>query len=174
MEIMPDSSIIERLDEIYELDQSRINWIDPEKDKSNLGEVENILWDSFEELLKYGTNKNFFTVFLVIQHSNLEKQKKYFPLLQKFVEKWKLERQQLALLEDRILVSGGKKQKYWSQISRKDLESSWTLDEIEDIQNVDTRRKSIWLEPLWKYLQNFWDGIFYSEEQKIFLNISDK
>lgn len=50
------------------------------------------------------------TAFLIIQHADLEYQKKYFPLLKEAVSKAEADSDDAALLEDRILMREGKKQ----------------------------------------------------------------
>ena len=98
------------------------------------------------------------TIFLVIQHSDLATQEKYFPLLQNSVAKNESSAPDLALLQDRILMRQGKKQIYGSQIVR-DSTGSWKFYPIEDEKNVNLRRKKIGMQPLEEYAKYF--GIEY-------------
>src|SRR5690606_25247297 len=62
-------------------------------------------------------NQGVTTLFLVIQHSDLEYQLKYFEMMKQAVADKKLNAGNFAMLEDRILMRQGKKQKYGSQVS---------------------------------------------------------
>lgn len=108
---------------------------------------------------RIGENANE-KLFLIIQHSNLQFQEKYFPVMKEAVKLGKARKQDLALLEDRILVAKNKKQIYGSQVVRDLKAKTYTLCEIEDEKNVNKRRDSMGLEPLEKYLQEF--GIRYN------------
>lgn len=103
-------------------------------------------------------------LFFIIQHSDLQFQEKYFPLMKKAVVSGKARKQDLALLEDRILVVKNKKQIYGSQVVRDLKTKKYKLCEIEDEKNVNKRRDSMGLEPLEKYLQEF--GIKYNLPNK--------
>lgn len=99
------------------------------------------------------------TLFLIIQRSDLTIQEKYLPLLRKSVAKEESNGYDLALLEDKILVSQGKKQLYGSQVRRNPQTNQYEVYPIEDEKNVDKRRKKMGLEPLIEYLKGF--GIDY-------------
>src|SRR5687768_14250010 len=85
-------------------------------DSVNLIKVRRILdehgWLSQEQI---GTQRNG-TLFFVIQHSDLQTQEKYLPLMRQAVKEGKAQASQLALLEDRVALRQGKKQIYGSQI----------------------------------------------------------
>lgn len=98
------------------------------------------------------------TLFLVIQHADLETQLRYFPLLQKSVEMGESQPSHLALLHDRILMRQGKKQIYGSQVifnSKGEQE----FYPIEDEKNVNIRRAKMGMQPLEEYANYF--GIDY-------------
>lgn len=99
------------------------------------------------------------TLFLIVQHSDMTIQEKYLPLLRKSVSKEESNAYDLALLEDRILMSQGKKQLYGSQVRRNPQTNQYEVYPIEDEKNVDKRRKKMGLEPLSAYLKGF--GITY-------------
>lgn len=96
--------------------------------------------------------------FLIVQHADLPTQKRYFPLLQAAVAENEARTQDLALLEDRILMREGKKQRYGSQL-RDNGEGRWEFYPIEDEANVEARRKAVGLPPLAEYAKHF--GIDY-------------
>ncbi len=99
------------------------------------------------------------TLFLIIQHSDIAVQEKYLPMLRKSVSKEESNAYDLALMEDRILMSQGKKQLYGSQVRRNAQSKQYEVYPIEDEKNVDKRRKKMGLEPLADYLKGF--GIVY-------------
>lgn len=92
--------------------------------------------------------------FLVLQHADLETQKKYLPLLREATEAGEVKSTALPLLEDRVRILEGKKQIYGSQVSRH-ADGRVELWPIEDEARVDERRASVGLEPLAAYLQRF-------------------
>ena len=94
-------------------------------------------------------------LFLVIQHSELEIQKKYLPLLHEAVKEGKAEPGNLAYLEDRIAVQQNKKQIYGSQLEYDTLTGKYHALPIEDPENVDKRRKKMGLLSLEEYISKF-------------------
>ena len=95
------------------------------------------------------------TAFLIIQHADLEDQKKYFPMLKEAVRRGEANQDYAALLEDRILMREGKKQIYGSQLHVNEVTKQLELWPIEDEENVDARRTSVGLEPLAEYVKRF-------------------
>lgn len=96
------------------------------------------------------------TLFLVIQHADLEVQKKYLPMMREAVEKKNANPSALALLEDRIALREGRKQIYGSQVgNHPDTKQPYVLP-LMDPDTVDERRASVGLGSLSDYLKN-WD-----------------
>lgn len=104
------------------------------------------------------------TLFLVIQHSDLETQVKYLPMMREAVKNGGAEPSDLALLEDRVALRQGKKQIYGSQIKCFHDEKC-VVDPIEDPDNVDKRRAEVGLQPLAEYVKQ-WDIIWNVEQHK--------
>ena len=104
------------------------------------------------------------TAFLIIQHAELEDQKKYFPMLKEAVTRGEANQDYAALLEDRILMREGKKQIYGSQLHFNEVTKKLELWPIEDEENVDARRTSVGLEPLAEYVKRF--GLEYKPLKK--------
>lgn len=102
--------------------------------------------------------------FLVVQHGDLEYQKKYYPLLKEAINKGEADRDDAALLEDRILMREGKKQIYGTQLHFNEATKKLELWPIEDEEGVDARRASVGLESIAKYLKRF--GLEYSPPKK--------
>jgi hypothetical protein len=104
------------------------------------------------------------TAWLVIQHADLQTQEKYFPLIKKSVDLGESRKVDLALLEDRILMRKGEKQKYGSQIRMNPKTGAQEIWPIEDEKNVNKRRSEIGLEPMEDYAKRF--GIEYTLPEK--------
>ncbi|MGG9962306.1 DUF6624 domain-containing protein [Ferruginibacter sp. SUN106] len=87
------------------------------------------------------------TLFLVVQHADIEYQVRYIDLLKKAVEKSNAKPTQYAYLLDRVNMRQGKLQIYGSQRSVSTNGKSYFYP-IKDVLNVNTLRKKIGLTPL--------------------------
>ena len=133
-------------------------------DSINLSKVEALI-------TKYGwPGKSFvgvkgnYTVWLVIQHAELETQEKYLPLFEKSVADSESRAIDLAYLKDRVLMRQNKNQIYGTQVwmnSATGLQEFWP---IEDEKNVNARRASLGMSPIEEYAQLF--GIHYKSTAK--------
>jgi len=94
-------------------------------------------------------------VFLVLQHAPTEVQEKYLPMARDAARAGNLEPSSLAMLEDRVLMGRGRKQKYGTQLHTDHGKQSLGVWPIEDEAGVDERRKAVGLEPLADYLKRF-------------------
>ena len=94
------------------------------------------------------------TIFLVIQHADSLTQVTYLPIMRKAVKKGDARAQDLALLEDRVLTTQGKKQIYGSQI-KIDSTGKYVFFPIKDEANVNNRRLMVGLGPLEDYAKYF-------------------
>lgn len=134
------------------------------QDSINLIQVEAIL-------LNYGwlgssviSNTGNSTLFLVIQHANLETQLKYLPIMKEAMKNGNANSGDVALLEDRVLLRSGKKQIYGSQVGRDgENENYFYVQPLEDPDNVDKRRAEVGLDKLTDYVSNW--GIVWDVEQ---------
>lgn len=105
-------------------------------------------------------------LFLVIQHSELEVQEKYLPMMRDAVEKGNAQGSSLALLEDRVALRQGKRQIYGSQVGRDQETNEHYVLPLEDSLHVDERRAAVGLGPLADYVSNWnieWDPEKYLE-----------
>lgn len=134
------------------------------KDSINLIKVTTILnkygWPSNVEIGERGS----MTLFLVIQHADLNTQEQYLPLIEKAYEKGNLAGGNMALIKDRILLRKGQNQIYGTQVAFDNQSKSYYLLPLSDIEHVDERRKSLGLTPLFEYLrpwQIIWDPAKY-------------
>ncbi len=102
--------------------------------------------------------------FLIVQHADLETQKKYLPMMQKAAENGDASWSSLALLIDRVRMREGQAQLYGSQVIRNTETGAFEPFEIEDPANVNVRRKEVGLGPIEDYLSNW--GIEYVVPEK--------
>jgi len=134
------------------------------QDSLNLTAVEQILdtrgWLG-PEIIRDGSN----TLFLVIQHSDLNTQLKYLPMMREAVKNKKLDEGSLAMLEDRILLRQNKKQFYGTQIRRDSITGERYIAPLIDPDNVDKRRAEIGMGPISDYVSH-WDLIWNPEAYK--------
>jgi hypothetical protein len=136
-------------------------------DSINVIKVTGILdkygWPDKKEISERGS----LTLFLVIQHADLKTQEKYLPLIEKACESGNLDISNLALIKDRILLRKGEKQIYGTQIAFNNESGLYFILPLSDPDNVDTRRKSIGLQPLSEYVRQWniiWDPIKYKTQ----------
>lgn len=149
-----------KLEKIYNDDQKyRVNNYKADAgkqyslDKQNLNLVSKILdsigWLSKEEV---GDTANT-AIFLVIQHSNILSMEKYLPAMKKAVAENKANKQDLALLIDRVEMLNNRKQIYGSQLVEND--GHFIIYDVIDSTRINERRKEIGLENIEDYLKRF-------------------
>lgn len=98
---------------------------------------------------RFGGVDNAGVAFMVLQHADLNSQRKYLPVLRTAVAKSDASRADLAMLEDRVLVGEGRAQRYGTQFkSTRPL----LLRPIEDEANLALRRIEVGLPPMADYL----------------------
>lgn len=98
--------------------------------------------------------------FLVLQHAELATIQHYLPLIRQETAAGGLEPQQLALMEDRVLVYQNKPQLYGSQVHTNAVTGKQEFYPIADEAHVDERRAGLGMEPLTFYAKLF--GIEYT------------
>jgi len=103
--------------------------------------------------------------FLIVQHAELDYQKKYLPLIKEASAQKEARRSDLAMLEDRILTREGKKQIYGTQLRLNQTTQRMELYPIDDEENVNARRTEVGLEPLAEYLKRAF-GIDYAAPKR--------
>ena len=134
------------------------------KDSTNLIIVEEILdsrgWLGREIIGLTGNS----TLFLVIQHADIETQVKYLPMMRLAAKEGKANPGSLALLEDRVALRQGERQIYGSQIGRYPESGEFYILPLDDPENVDERRARVGLQSLQDYVAGFkivWDAEAY-------------
>jgi hypothetical protein len=106
-------------------------------------------------------------LFMVIQHSDLSVQEKYLPLIRDAVASGRAQPRHLALLEDRVALREGRKQRYGTQLKWDERVKAYRLAPLEDPDQVDERRQAVGLSPLAVYLAEWglpWDVERYKKE----------
>lgn len=180
-----DKTLVSILDTVYINDQkyrqqinaieSKYGWQSKEMqdhwmiirhhDSINLIKVTNILdkhgWLGSDVVGRQGSS----ALFLVIQHSDLEVQKKYLPMMRDAVKNKKASGSDLALLEDRVALRQGKKQIYGSQIGRDNTTGKHYVLPLDDPDRVDARRAEVGLPLLQDYVRH-WQIIWNVEQYK--------
>lgn len=136
-------------------------------DSINLLKVKSVLdvygWLGSDKIGKTGSS----ALFLVIQHSELETQVKYLPMMREAVKNNRASASSLALLEDRVALRQGKRQIYGSQISHNPQTNKYIIQPLEDPDNVDKRRAEVGLSSLAEYVNNWnikWDVEQYKKD----------
>ena len=147
----------EILEEFFNADQSNrsdANKIDQRIDHENQVRVVSLLEKCGWPQKAIVGEKGMQAVFLVIQHASKELREKYFPLIKASAEKGELTLRVVAMMEDRMLMEKGKKQKYGTQlISYND--GPLRLHPIEDEANVNKRRAAMGMGTIEEYLKQF-------------------
>jgi len=179
IEVHFDKDLVAQLDEIYFDDQNTRNQIRTKekkygrgskemdafwqtilkKDSINLIKVSKILdtqgWPDKSIIGKRGTS----TLFLVIQHANLETQEKYLHMIEKAVTNDNLPKRQYAMFYDRLILRRGERQVYGTQLATNDESKSPYVLPLRDPKNVDKRRLEMGLNTMQENL-NRWNLIW--------------
>ena len=95
-------------------------------------------------------------IFFVIQHAPQSFQEKYFHLVKEKAEQGVVQKSDAAMLEDRILMRSGKRQKYGTQTvphKTKDGDDVTFIWPVEDAEKIDELRASVGLPSMSLYLQ---------------------
>ena len=150
----------------WESEEMEAHWkLINEKDSINLLKVCKILdergWLGSDVVGGKGNT----TLFLVIQHADIETQEKYLPMMREAVEEGNARASSLALLEDRVALRRGGKQLYGSQVGRNPDTGEYYVSPLEDPDHVDERREAMGLPPLQQYISN-WGMTWDVEEYK--------
>lgn len=178
-----DYELIEILDKVYESDQGARRGYQDTINKYGQGSEElQAYWDNMRRVdsinegivVKILEEKGWLgrevigskgnsSLFLVIQHADIETQKKYLPMMREAVKNKKASASSLALLEDRVALRSGEKQIYGSQVGKVEGFDEMTVLPLLDPANVDKRRATVSLGTLKEYCNRF--GFEWNLEQ---------
>ena len=129
--------------------QQKIDSIDTNNQKIVFGILDSIGWpNNLSDMANRG-------IFIVIDHSNLESQKKYLPLVKEQSQKGTIEKGGYATLLERVLMKSNEKQIYGTQtITRqKDGKTILYVWPIQNPTQIDSLRKSVDLPPMDDYIK---------------------
>lgn len=107
------------------------------------------------------------TLFMVIQHSGIQTQDKYLPVMRAAAANGKAALKSLALLEDRVALHHGNRQLYGSQVIWDMRTNHYQVAPLENPEQVDKRRAAMGLPSMAEYLSPFdmkWDAVQYAKE----------
>src|SRR5690554_968221 len=91
--------------------------------------------------------KSIEAAWLILLHSDVQFQKKYFGEIKKAVKRGDLSSIQFAYFEDKLRINNDKKQRYGTQRSYNDVGND-VLSPVDNITKVNKRRKKIGLPPV--------------------------
>lgn len=138
------------------------------KDSLNLIQVKKIIdergWLGPEIIGQQGN----MTLFLVVQHADLQTQKKYLPIMKKAVRNKKADASNFAFLRDRVAKRTNKKQIYGSQVGREKESGIYYVFPLISPKNVNKRRAKMGLPPIEDYLSYWnikWDPIEHKKQK---------
>ncbi|MEM6263877.1 MAG: DUF6624 domain-containing protein [Bacteroidota bacterium] len=109
------------------------------------------------------------TLFLVIQHADLETQLQYLPMMREAVKIGNASPGSLALLEDRVALRQGKRQIYGSQVGRDPETGEYYVSPLIEPEKVNERRAAVGLGTIEAYVSNWgmtWDLEKHKERTK--------
>lgn len=122
-----------------------------EIDQANLKKIAAIIdvhgWVGPEQVGRLASN----TLFIVIQHAELDVQRRYLPKVREAVKQPFADASWLAYLEDRIAIREGRKQRYGTELWSANGQLDHTS--LEDPENIDERRAKLGLPPISKSLK---------------------
>lgn len=137
--------------------------LDSEVDFKNLTTVINLIEQCGMPTLKDVNQEQMSAIWLVFQHADNKYRKRYFPQLRVAAANGDLKKTQIAMMQDRILMSEGKPQIYGTQVTKANGSDAWELYDLRNPETVDKRRARLGWEPLKDYLAN-WDIEFTTEQ----------
>lgn len=114
---------------------------------------------------RVGNNANQ-AIWLIMQHSKLETQEKYLPLLKESVANGESEGWHLAFLEDRVLMYNKIKQKFGTQSVWDNKLKRNKIYPIEDVENVNQRRQELGLESIEEYAES--NGHIFDQKKQLY------
>lgn len=162
------------LEEVYDKDQAAREWTygitSISADEYIMYSTEMSQVDSLNRIIVFGildqegwptnlSEKANQAIWIVIDHSDAENQKKYLPLVKQKSEEGVLNKVDYAILNDRVLMKDGKPQIYGTQIKLsavyvdEDLTTQFFLWPVENPEALDSLRNTIGLPPIEDYLQ---------------------
>ncbi|MCH7402352.1 DUF6624 domain-containing protein [Belliella kenyensis] len=118
--------------EMDKIDSSNQAWVIAKLDKYG--------WPKKSEIGEKGSR----SIFLVIQHADLNEIEKYYPQLQALANENEASKIHAAMMQDRMLMYQGKKQIFGTQASSElRNDGSWVIWPVENAESINVRRKEV-------------------------------
>lgn len=121
-------------------------------DVENIAIVDSIIQRGLPKKL---SDDSYKIIWIVIDHSSLEKQEQYLPLIEQMAHDGKVGLDEYTILYDRVAMKQNRKQRYGSQTIQFGKMEAMQLYvwPIEDPTQIDSLRSSVGLSPFTEYLQ---------------------
>lgn len=122
------------------------------RDSVNISIVADILQSGVPKGL---TKESYKTIWIVIDHSSIDKQVQYLPLLEQMASEKLIEKDDFAVLFDRVALGQNLPQRYGSQTVQFGTPGDMQLYvwPVENPATLDSLRESVDLSPLANYLE---------------------
>ena len=95
------------------------------------------------------------SIFFIIQHSSPEIRSEFYPFFERLCNQGIISKQRFALLVDRHFIDQDKAQYYGTQLKYDTKTKQYKLLQVSDIENLDSIRSSVGLEPIDIYIDSF-------------------
>ena len=136
------------------IDQELFDKLVKPVDEANYRRISEIIEEiGYPTKSKVGKQASFNTWLIIQHHPEGDFQKKCLELME--AENDDVDPQNIAYLKDRVLMFSGKKQVYGTQLRRNKYTKKMELYEVEDVEHLNEKRKSVGLEPIEEYLKSF-------------------
>lgn len=121
-------------------------------DNENIAVVDSLLQQGLPKGLSAESYK---TIWIVIDHSSLEKQEQYLSLIEQMTSDGLIDRDKYAILFDRIAMKRNRPQRYGSQSVQFGTPGNMHLYiwAVENAENLDSRRATVGMGTMSSYLQ---------------------
>ena len=122
------------------------------RDSVNISIVADILQNGVPKGL---TKESYKTIWIVIDHSSIDKQVQYLPLVEQMAVEKLIEKDDFAVFFDRVALGQNRPQRYGSQTVQFGTPEDMQLYvwPVEDPATLDSLRESVGLSPLANYLE---------------------
>ena len=121
-------------------------------DKENIAVIDSLLQHGLPKGL---SEESYKTIWIVIDHASLEKQKQYLSIIEKMSSEGLIEVDNYAILFDRIAMKQNRPQRYGSQSVQFGTPGNMHLYiwPVENAESLDSLRETVGMGPILKYLE---------------------
>ena len=121
-------------------------------DKENIAVIDSLLQQGLPKGL---SEESYKTIWIVIDHASLEKQKQYLSIIEKMSSEGLIDVDNYAILFDRIAMKQNRPQRYGSQSVQFGTPGNMHLYiwPVENAESLDSLRATVGMESILKYLE---------------------